>query len=325
VPQPDGTIQPISDPELNTEDRHLSKALDELARLADAPVQKYVSLTSSVGEATENESDDQIPRPLLEPIPIEVPLPPTPVIVQPPMNAVLASSSENGGSNQENLLAELATLSAATSDSESLRADTVPERFIRRSDRNAFPLWMFALIAVGIFLAGMLTERIVRVLERPRPTESSPKERVKAQVIDHEMTGRITYKTKQGESHPDRGARILVFPENKLGEVKLSVVGFRPADSTNDQAIAGAALKAMGGGAVTADDTGSYHLPVEAGSYRILVLSHFQSRDDSVNDPVLFKLLSEYFEKPEELLGRMRYQFATVRIKGTGDIWDHSF
>ncbi|MEI8020350.1 MAG: hypothetical protein WCH39_19265, partial [Schlesneria sp.] len=111
----------------------------------------------------------------------------------------------------------------------------------------------------------------------------------------------------------------------RTGELKLSVVGFRPADSAADQLVANAAMKALGGAAATVDDHGGYRLPIEAGSYRMLVLSHFQPRPDGDADPALDKLLSEYFEKPEDLLGRVQHQFSPLRIKGTGDTWDHSF
>jgi hypothetical protein len=105
----------------------------------------------------------------------------------------------------------------------------------------------------------------------------------------------------------------------------LSIVGFRPADEPSDQLVANAALKALGGAGATVDAEGNYKLPIEAGSYRVLVLSHFQPRDESATDPALDKLLTEYFDKSEELLGRVQFQFAPLRIKGTTDVLDHSF
>ena len=186
---------------------------------------------------------------------------------------------------------------------------------------------MKSAVVLLIFLAGMLTERFVRVLEgigipRPTPTGSDS---VKQNVSEGELTGRISYKTRDGESQPDRGARILVFPQKREGDLKLSVIGFRPADKAADQQVATAALKALGGSAASVDEQGVFRLPIEAGSYRILVLSHFQPRDDSPNDPALDKLLAEYFDKPGELLGRVQHQFSVLKIKGKGDVWDHSF
>ena len=325
VPKLDGTVQPISDPELKLEDQHLVKALDELARLADAPIQRFVSLTSTQEESDENESDAQVPQPLLEPIPIEVPLPPTPVIVQTPVNAALATSRETGIASQESLFAELATLSAGTSHAGSSSPTSVTERPTKRGALVELTAWFLSIVVLAIFVAGMLTERFVKVLEGVRRTDAPVNEKSQLPTADNELTGRITYKTKAGESQPDRGARILIFPQQRQGEVKLSVVGFRPADSPADQLVANAAMKALGGAAASVSESGRFQLQIEAGSYRILVLSHFQPRDDAVNDPTLDKLLSEYFDNPNELLGRVRYQFSSLRIKGTGDVWDHSF
>jgi hypothetical protein len=108
--------------------------------------------------------------------------------------------------------------------------------------------------------------------------------------------------------------------------VKLPVTGFRPADGEADAKVAAAALKALGGAMATADEQGRFRLDLAAGSYRILVLSHFQSRAESeAIDPDITKLLSAYFDKPTDLLGRVKHHFAPLRVKGTGDVWDHAF
>ena len=314
------------DPELDLEDAHLTRALDELARLVDAPVQKSALLkSSSPTEPDDGDSENQIPQPLPEPIPIEVPLPPTPVVVRPPTNATLGSPSENGVIGERGLLAELASLSVGTSANDLLEMPTTEHRPTTRNRPADFSILAHSALLLVMFVAGMLTERFVRVLEGLRRTEVPAPETTRNPNSDSELTGRITFKTKEGESQPDRGARILVFPQRRSGEVKLSVIGFRPSDSHADQLVANAALRTLGGSAATVDDLGTFRLPIEAGSYRLLVLSHYQSRNGSDGDPALDKFLSEYFETPEELLGRVQHQFSPLRIKGTGDVWDHSF
>ncbi len=315
----------MSDPELNLEDDHLTRALEELAQLVDAPVQQYVSLKESRNKPDDSDSDNQIPQPLLEPIPIEVPLPPTPVMVQPSMNAVLTTTSENGAANERGLFAELAALSEGTAPVGAFKSQPEATRFSYSQRTQPFSAGIVALVILVTFLAGMLTERFVRLLEGRGRVDVVRQEQQPPPVVDNELTGRISYKTKDGESQPDRGARILIFPQQRSGEVKLPVVGFRPADSPADQLVANAALKAAGGAAATVDATGSYRVPIEAGSYRLLVLSHFQPRDAAVSDPGLDRLLSEYFDQPEELLGRVQYRFSPLRIKGTGDMWDYAF
>ena len=311
-------------PELDLEDTHLSRALDELAKLVDAPVQVAVPV-KSLSDSDDIETDNQIPQPLPEPIPIEVPLPPTPIVVVPPTNASLTALSENGIAGERGLLAELAALSdgsAPVDFSDAKKFEPAPTYTSRPSQASALKSSLMLLVP---FVAGMLTERFVRIFERHARVEAVSPEAAKRESADNELTGRITFKSKEGESQPDRGARVIVFPQQRTGEVKLSVVGFRPADAAADQLVVNAAIKALGGAAATVDDRGGYRLPIEAGSYRILVLSHFQPRPGGDADPALDKLLSEYFDKPEDLLGRVQHQFSPLRIKGTGDTWDHSF
>ena len=241
------------------------------------------------------------------------------------MNVASTVASESEATDQDGLFAELEALSTATSNLNTSRTEAVSAWETKPRQRFDFSIWMVSLIVLLIFLAGMFTERFVRILEGSRRSDVSIKEKATSQIADGELTGRIAYRTKQNESQPDRGARILLFPQQRLGEVKLSVVGFRPADAASDQTIANAALKAMGGGAATANEAGLFQLPIEAGTYRLLVLSHFQPREELVNDPAVATLLSEYFDNPNELLGRVQYQLSTIRIKGTGDVWDHSF
>jgi hypothetical protein len=178
---------------------------------------------------------------------------------------------------------------------------------------------------VAVFLSGLLTERFIHILENLNRPRTSANESAKAEPPEGQFTGRITYKTKEGESSPDKGARVLVFPQKRSGEVKLPVVGFRPADSSQDQLVADAELKALGGGATTVDEHGRFRLPIDAGTYQLLIISHYQPGENPAPNPALSKLLADYFDKPDDLLGKVQYQFVPLRIKGTGDILDHSF
>ena len=317
----DGTVQPVEAPELDLGDAHLTRALEELARLVDAPLVPVKLITG----ADEGETETLIPQPLPDPIPIEVPLPPTPVVVTPAVNATLDAPSENSLAGEQGLLAELASLSQGLPATEIHESQAAPLPSMSATHRPAFSPLLLSLVSTGLFVGGMLTERLFRIVEgfpRHEKTAVAPRAKDDAQSV---LTGRITFKTKDGESQPDRGARILVFPQQRVGEVKLSVVGFRPGDLPADQLVANAALKAMGGAATTVDDDGAFKLPIEAGSYRVLVLSHFQPREEISVAPELDKLLSGYFQNPESVLGRVEYEFSPLRIKGAGDVWDHSF
>lgn len=329
VPQLDGTQQPLPAPELNLQDTHLARALEELARLGAAEPQEFVN-SSGPGEEPD-EIENEIPQPIPEPIPIEVPIPPTPVAIQPALAPDATSESAPGNSASAaalplDVLTELATLTPPPSLPDRVpSAGAEPVRTARTPVRRS-PLICTALLVL-VFLGGMLFERFVRVLESNRPAEPVPgPDKPVDPVAPSVVSGRITYKSGDGTSQADRGARILAFPSERSGEAKLSVVGFRPADSAADARVAGAGLQALGGGLATANDAGLYELPVPAGSYHLLILSHFQSREtDQPPAPELLKLLSAYFDKPEDLLGRVQFEFSPLRVRGTGDVRDHSF
>lgn len=327
VPVAEGTVAPVEAPVLDQEDAHLARALDELARLVDLPAEQVVPVRSASADPLDDGSaEHQIPQPLPEPIPIEVPLPPTPVVIAPPVNASLSPGSAVDVASERGLLEELAVLSAqagASTGQPDLSSDE--HRTLPLTSRpNAAPL-RSVLICAALFVAGMLTERFVRILEVGWPTSQGVVTSQTDPLPVSELTGRILYKTAEGGSQPDRGARLILFPAERVGTVKLSSVGFRPADSPADQGVADAAIKALGGTAATTDERGEFRVEVEAGAYQLLILSHFQPRSEGEVNPTLEKLLQEYFDRPAEVLGRVQFQFSPIRIKGAGDQWDHSF
>jgi hypothetical protein len=142
------------------------------------------------------------------------------------------------------------------------------------------------------------------------------------------LEGRITYLGESGDTRPDRGARVIVLPTERKGTAKLATTGFRPADSEADHEIAKVSLVAAGGASGAADAKGNYRITLPgAGSYEILVLSHFQSRAlDAEPTPHEKTVLSHFFERPDQLLGRSAYQLAPLRSKGAGaEPWDYTF
>lgn len=336
VPQLDGSLQPLPEPELNLQDAHLARALDELACLANGDSSPAV-LNHGDQSAFDEDAENEIPQPIPEPIPIEVPIPPTPIAISPPLQGDDPQPSNAGPplartsmskSVTPDLLDELAALTVPTPPAAHAPVEatfpTVPARQPLRQRSRPQLVWLTALA----FIAGMLFERFVKILESPaKVTDINAVKSDEAPIAaSTELTGRITYKSADGSSQPDRGARVLAFPLQRDGDVKLSAVGFRPADGPADAKVAAAALHALGGGMATADEVGQYRLDVPAGSYQLLILSHFQPRDDKTPvDPALQKLLAEYFDQPDTLLGRVEYEFGPLRVKGTGDVRDHSF
>lgn len=334
VPQLDGTLQPLPEPELNLQDAHLARALEELARLGNSDPQPIARSTKQ-DEEFEEEIENELPQLIPEPIPIEVPIPPTPIAINPPMNddeiaepppPATSSDQKEAKRHEQNLLAELASL-APPVDEQIPREKTPEPEPVRRPIPLRSSMPRVALMIGIAFVAGMLFERFVKLLEfKSSVAPQAPSTTAEAESKTSQLTGRITYKSADGSSQPDRGARIIAFPQQKAGEVRLSVVGFRPADGEADAKFAAAAILALGGAMTTADDSGQYRLNIPAGTYQLLILSHFQSRDEpSTVDPVLQKLLATYFEKPDDLLGRIKYEFGPLKVKGTGDVRDQSF
>ncbi|MEI8381909.1 MAG: hypothetical protein WCJ09_17400 [Planctomycetota bacterium] len=331
VPHLDGTLQPLPEPELNLQDAHLARALEELARLGSSDPQP-VARTGKSDEEFEEEIENELPQLIPEPIPIEVPIPPTPIAIHPPMNddeiaepPTTPSDRQDAKRHEQNLLAELASLAPVD---EQIPAETPQKPNPERRPipvRSSMP--RVALMFGITFVAGMLFERFVKLLEfKPAVSQGAPSTTPEPVAKSSQLTGRITYKSADGSSQPDRGARIIAFPQQKIGEVRLSVVGFRPADGEADAKFATAAIQALGGAMTTADDSGQYRLDIPAGTYQLLILSHFQSRNEQAAvDPVLQKLLATYFEKPDDLLGRIKYEFGPLKVKGTGDVRDQSF
>lgn len=336
VPLLDGSLPPLPQPELNLQDAQLSRALDELARLGNSN-SSPVAVTFETAMEADEEDENGIPQLIPEPIPIEVPIPPTPIAINPPMQDDESSevpetglaAASRGASISRDVLAELASVAPADSEFAARQREPVRAAESRpQRDLGSFPKTL--VFVVVAFLAGMLFERFVKLFESRGPVSQNvagpvaPGE-VKDQAIS-QVAGRVTYKSADGTSQPDRGARIIAFPVQREGEAKLSVIGFRPADSDADAHVASATLRAMGGAVATADESGQYRLEIPAGTYHLLILSHFQLRDEKQSpDAELQKVLANYFDRPGDLLGRVAYDFSPLRVKGTGDVRDQLF
>lgn len=305
VPAGEGRVQPIPEPEWDHEDAALAQALDELGSIGLAPESGVVP--------------DSFNQPAAAPL-IATPAPvPSPVLV----------TQTSGGPMVSADFTRDAVTSLAVSP---LAPGTHP----------APRWWMLAaagvLLTVIGFVAGYQvgTGRAVdRVPVRPEqsgaPTGTPHGNAIPPQSglnAAPSLGGRITYINPSGESRPDRGARVIVLPAQRQGTAKLSIVGFRPADAEADFRIASTGLRTAGGEVATAGDDGSFHVTLPgAGEFQVLVLSHYQSRD--VDQPLPAKLrtlLETWFDRPDQLIGRLAFHEAQIRHKGTGaDVWDYAF
>jgi hypothetical protein len=332
VPGLDGAVQPVPTPELNLRDAKLIRALDELANW-NAP--QPVAVASAATE--EPEAEEEIPQPIAEPIPIEVPIAPEPIAVKPPPSVeplsagpqtATADAAAEPAMSVAAALVELNQIPVADPARPQLAAATYPVYEQRRKISTPAVLACALLLALASFAGGYFISRA----RQPVADTNAAGERQPASeqeiVLIPAISGRITYKTADGGSLPDRGARVLVLPRERDGTAKLSAAGFRAGDHPTDVRFATAALRALGGDLAIADDGGKFTLQLaNPGTFHIVVISNYANRADSDEiDPELIRVLTPYFDQPSQIIGRTKVHFGQVRYKGTGtEIWDHSF
>lgn len=142
------------------------------------------------------------------------------------------------------------------------------------------------------------------------------------------INGRLTYVSVSGDSHPDSAARVLVLPDSREGTAKLTVEPFRSGAAEGDLRIAIAAIRAAGGDFVVADQDGRFTISLpKAGGYQLLLMSHYQPRDErDLLEPGTMSLLEQYFDRPKQLIGATAYHLSRFSYRGDGvSPRDHTF
>jgi len=186
------------------------------------------------------------------------------------------------------------------------------------------------VFAVG-FWAGRVTSMPASPAAQALPlANSAGPDPFEAAAVNSERTpsirGRITYATGAGERKPDRGARLLVLPEQRAGSTRITPVGLRPDAPTEDRQVAITTIRAAGGDFAVTDEEGRFEIALSgAGQYQILVLSNSLSRDDAETGAV-DAVLNPFFERPAQIYGRVRFHLEPIRHSGDGVTpWDFSF
>lgn len=342
VPDPEGNVQPMPDLKLNLKDSKLATALEELAMLGENG--KAIEPESAVAVA---EGDGDTPKPPTAP-PV-VPSAPVPIRVEP----VVVAKPIPIAIHDPHKPAAVATMQElAALASQPITRDPIAEQPVvdfemplaqrdtgTMTSKRSGTSWIVIASLLG-FIAGFVVGRW------DRSSVSSSKDfagadgqpqAAKLLVPGNSVAsgkqaagvrGRITFQTDSGDRRPDRGARVLLLPEKRAGTTKLAVTGFRSADADADGQVAAAGLRALGGDVAIVDDAGNFEsVALKPGTYRILALSHFQPRDDrAAIEPSVKALLESYFDKPEQLLGKCRYQLAELKVSGQDvALWDHLF
>lgn len=306
VPGLDGIAAPLPSPELDRDDAHLARALDELAALADAPLIRPVMAED---EDDVNE-EAEIPQPLPEPEPVELPMPVrmAPVSVIDPVgngSAEAASAAESRAALEE--LLQPVSISHEP-ESPRLRTEPAPSTIWL-----LFVVWLpIATLLLGLVIGWYGRGQAVST-QQPAAPEHNPVEKV---AVDPSggLEGRITYQTAGGETRPDAGALVIAIPETWAGQLRLSPVGLRPGDAEADQSAAMIMAAGLGGGAARADEAGRYRLPLpQPGRYTVVTISRFAERAaDATVAPDDITRLQGFLADPLATLGNRAAHVDTV-------------
>jgi hypothetical protein len=163
---------------------------------------------------------------------------------------------------------------------------------------------LFAGLQIGWWLgrAGQATKKT------PEAAPVAPAAEV---VTEPQLTGRVSWRNASGETKPDVGAVVILWPEQWDGATRLSPVGLRPADNESDQAAAAGLVAGMGGHLARTDADGAYELTVpKSGRYRRLIISRLQARPDKAPiPPAVLGELQQYLSDPTAAIGERAYSW----------------
>lgn len=366
VPPLDGQTSSEPKPSWNPKDQALLNALESLASLSTesdspSPIEQLASSDEEGGNAPLSPQPVAKPEPIELP-PLEKPV----ALREPTQNSVMEPSDaeENEEDSSEPVpMAEgevkIDELPTSENSPALPSADRVPAVSLDNpvtvtsppqvpisspapSHQKGVSVTVLVVLALCAFGAGYWVRGLSPSHQEPisssvtdlstKPSNSKEKEATETGSAEDDsreaIEGRISYRTAEGNTQPDEGAIVVMLPVYRKSSGKLPITGLRPADSKEDRDIARAAIRALGGDLVVVDSNGQYtgHLP-QAGEYHVLVLSRHGARDEEeLIDSADVVILGDYFERPRQLLGQLKFRVGTVNYRGDNvEIWDHAF
>jgi hypothetical protein len=329
VPDLDGTVQPLPEPELNLEDQELVEALGELAGIGTREA-------TGRTDAPQRRSDSTTPVPVPAPRPVELkPLEPAvPVVIadppgpaRPQQPRVRAAAAEHDPHPAELVAEPRSAILRPSRESRPTRSSHMRAATRRMST----PTWLaLAAVAAVLVLGGVGVVLMNHTAAEPMtdgnesvPADAAAEARQAAVLTSDAtaaLTGRITYVSEAGDSRPDDGARVIVLPVQRRGTIKFDSAGFMAGSGDVDAAVATAAMRALGGDLAIADEKGEYAVMLpQAGSYQLVVISRHQSRPWQVGvEASTQEMLERFFIRPSTLLGQVAYLVQPFQYRGQG-------
>lgn len=190
--------------------------------------------------------------------------------------------------------------------------------------------WYYLILlitAVSCFLLGSLVNR----REPNQPKTPAKAVEGSERVL---LSGQIRYGRVNGLPIPDSGAVVIVLPANVTPGRRIPIEGLRPWDRDSAVAQINRERVAEFGTAWTqATEDGSYNLVLpRPGQYWVLMISKNLARSKAALEltnrgiPELdFRQLSQYFERPADLIGSQAYRWSLETIPSTGLTLNHDF
>jgi len=181
---------------------------------------------------------------------------------------------------------------------------------------------LLLLVALVFLLAGYVMGRGRAATARtdPMTSESSGNPVV--------VEGNLSYVATPGQIKPDADAVVIALPFDNRPKEKLASRGLRSTDTGDiDATPAAAALHALGGACARAGEEGAFPLVVpRSGKYYLLVISKHAKREAgrSIEFDDL-RAMSEYFERPADLIGSYRYDWSVREWAGAPPRFTHEF
>lgn len=148
------------------------------------------------------------------------------------------------------------------------------------------------------------------------------------------VTGQIRYTTGKIPALPDSSAVVIAVPKDKLPDDPLPIEGLRPWDADSPTAeLHRQAVRDLGGGWARTDADGGFSLVLpRPGEYWVLIISKHLARPRAVVTrqhrglaELDYQQLSDYFQRPEDLIGPQAYRWSLEKIEKQGASLRHTF